>query len=125
MPNFAEQLQQQKAVKNTPFWLFTALLLCAVFIAVIQSQSRNYFDDAYMFVRYADHLLQGFGHSWNIGEIAIYGSTSIFYVLQVAVIRALGFFNATETVVLLSSFQAFGRWPRWRCWQKPAAACCA
>lgn len=106
MPNFAEQLQQQKAVKNTPFWLCTALLLCAVFIAVIQSQSRNYFDDAYMFVRYADHLLQGFGHSWNIGEIAIYGSTSIFYVLQVALIRALGVFNATETVVLLSSFWA-------------------
>lgn len=88
-------------------WFLLSLILVFAFIVLIKSQNRNYFDDAYMFVRYADNILQGLGHSWNAGESSVYGSTSVFYTLQLVLIRSFDFFTSTESVVLLSSIWAF------------------
>jgi len=41
------------------------------------------FDDAYMFSRYAQNLLNGYGFTWNAGMSSTYGPTSIPYVFIV------------------------------------------
>lgn len=46
-------------------------------------------DDAYMFSRYADHLLTGLGMAWNPDGVQTYGCTSLAYALWVALIRSL------------------------------------
>ena len=60
------------------------------------------FDDAYMFMRYALHFLDGHGLRWNIGEPPVFGATSIPYVIQLAFsLKLLPF--APEKVLVLNS----------------------
>jgi hypothetical protein len=47
------------------------------------------FDDAYMFLRYARHLLAGQGLVWNPGGPPVFGVTSPAYLLLVTGLRAL------------------------------------
>ncbi len=64
------------------------------------------FDDSYMFLRYAKHLLAGEGHVWNLGEAPAYGSTSLLYVLVVTLLRALSSLDDPE--LLRASSAGFG-----------------
>ncbi len=48
------------------------------------------FDDAYMFLRYAHNLIDGYGLRWNRGELPVYGATSLPHVLVVALVRWAG-----------------------------------
>lgn len=72
-----------------------AVVLAAVFAVgfdfalYVQDRSHTIFDDAYMFVRYADHILAGQGMTWNVGEPAVYGVTNLGHLLTVIVGRAL------------------------------------
>lgn len=69
-------------------WLFT--LACILkFILRLHADELLLFDDAYMFVRYADNLLHGYGYTWNPGEAPTFGCTSIPYTLLVACARRL------------------------------------
>ncbi len=45
------------------------------------------FDDAYMYLRYADHLLAGQGMAWNAGEVSVYGVTSLLYLGAVVLVK--------------------------------------
>ncbi|MFH1144281.1 MAG: hypothetical protein V1774_07035 [Candidatus Eisenbacteria bacterium] len=56
-------------------------------VAFIRSDAGGMFDDAYMFVRYADHLRAGDGLVWNVGEEPAFGPTSLLYVPIVALAR--------------------------------------
>ncbi len=47
------------------------------------------FDDAYMFVRYADNLRGGFGMVWNRGGETVYGATGLVHLAIVTALRAL------------------------------------
>ncbi len=47
------------------------------------------FDDAYMFVRYADHVLGGWGVAWNAGEAPVHGNTSALYLAELIAIRSV------------------------------------
>lgn len=47
------------------------------------------FDDAYMFVRYAENALAGHGIAWNSDGIQTYGATSLFYLGLVILGRAV------------------------------------
>jgi hypothetical protein len=47
------------------------------------------FDDAYMFVRYADNLRGGFGLVWNRGGEHVFGVTSLLHLGVVTALRAL------------------------------------
>lgn len=46
-------------------------------------------DDAYMYIRYADHILGGQGVRWNVGGPPTFGATSLGYLAWVTVVRAL------------------------------------
>jgi hypothetical protein len=47
-------------------------------------------DDAFILYRYAQHLYEGHGLVWNIGESPIEGFTSLLHVLLLATARSMG-----------------------------------
>ncbi|HOT28889.1 MAG TPA: hypothetical protein PLU72_11915 [Candidatus Ozemobacteraceae bacterium] len=65
-----------------------SLLVAAAFVgyAVVlyDAMPESTFDDAYMFVRYAAHLLEGKGIAWNPDGAQVFGATSLPYMLLVA-----------------------------------------
>jgi hypothetical protein len=63
----------------------------------------TYFDDAYMFLRYAHNLLDGYGLRWNRGEPPVYGATSLPHVLVVALVRSAGLAFTEAGVLQISS----------------------
>lgn len=62
------------------------------------------FDDAYMFLRYTDHLLAGHGLVWNVGQGPAYGATSLAYVLALAPFRLAFPDNAAAALFSCSFF---------------------
>jgi len=61
------------------------LIIASIFIISIRVFTTNdgnslIFDDSYMQLRYAEHLLGGGSYSWNYG-VPSYGCTSIIYIL--------------------------------------------
>jgi hypothetical protein len=79
---------------SRPTWRAALIALCLVGLAwfyvkplvIIRADSggSTTFDDAYMFARYAHHLLSGDGLAWNAGAAPTYGLTSLPYVFVVA-----------------------------------------
>lgn len=59
----------------------------ASFAYIVVNSQPTHFDDAYMFIRYANNLLAGHGHAWNPGGPAVFGSTSLLHVGVVTCLR--------------------------------------
>jgi hypothetical protein len=79
--------------------LVTAVLLAKTVGLLVQNlwaiwRKPLYFDDAYMFARYAMNVRHGLGVSWNLGGVHTYGQTSLLW----------GF------IVLLLSFLPIATW---------------
>ena len=70
------------------------------------------FDDAYMFVRYADNLRGGFGMVWNRGGEPVYGATGLVHLGLVTLVRALApawpDFRALACATLVAAAVALG-----------------
>ncbi len=64
------------------------------------------YDDAYMFVRYADHFLSGYGIAWNPNGPHVYGVTSLLYFFIITILRWGTDLSITD--VLLVSSCTFG-----------------
>ena len=47
------------------------------------------FDDAYMYLRYANHMLAGQGMAWNPGEGSVYGVTSLLHLTMVVLAQSV------------------------------------
>jgi hypothetical protein len=71
---------------------------CAV---LWKSHGELYFDDAYMFYRYAEHFRHGLGFSWNLDGIHTYGMTSLLWAFVVLVFSYLPL-TATQCLLLAS-----------------------
>jgi hypothetical protein len=75
-------------------WAATVACVCVVAAVAIERLHAfahappTDFDDAFMFVRYADHLRAGAGLTWNVGEPPVYGVTGLVHVVVVAAVRA-------------------------------------
>jgi hypothetical protein len=67
------------------------ILLVAIMIAErlgsLAHAAPTDFDDAYTYLRYAQHWLAGDGVSWNAGEPPAYGVTSLLHLAAVTAIR--------------------------------------
>ncbi len=83
-------------------------MICATIVTGLALVSRFHgfriFDDAYMFLRYADHLLAGEGMVWNVGEGPVYGATSLAYVFSLIPFRLLFPDNGTAALFCSSFF---------------------
>ena len=66
-----------------------ALALVLERAVTLASAPPTDFDDAYMFVRYADNLRGGFGMVWNRGGETVYGATGLLHLGLVTAVRAL------------------------------------
>ncbi len=64
--------------------LLGAVAYCLILGYALLPENVCAFDDAYMFLRYADHIWLGKGFAWNLDGIQTYGVSSILYVLFVA-----------------------------------------
>jgi hypothetical protein len=95
-------------------WLKTVsvlLLACAgmLYLRLLASCWRHqYFDDAYMFARYAHHLTRGRGFAWNPDGVQTYGPTSLLYVLVVAAFQALMPLGPGPLVTVVSALLGLG-----------------
>jgi hypothetical protein len=69
-----------RRVTSASLLLLAVLWWCAV---LWRSHGELYFDDAYMFYRYAEHFKQGLGFSWNLDGIHTYGMTSLLWLIMV------------------------------------------
>jgi hypothetical protein len=72
--------------------LFGLLLvsgLAAVRFAALARAAPTDFDDAYMYLRYAEHLLAGQGMAWNAGEASVYGVTSLLHLAAVVLVKVV------------------------------------
>ena len=63
------------------------------------------FDDAYMFIRYSRHFLNGLGHAWNPDGMQTYGNTSLLHFFVVLALRASLPFR-DEVILRLASISA-------------------
>jgi hypothetical protein len=64
------------------------------------------FDDAYMFIRYARHMLDGYGFAWNPDGVQTYGCTSVLFTLLVTVLR--GASEASDAALLRGASVGLG-----------------
>ncbi|HUM28423.1 MAG TPA: hypothetical protein PKN81_19430, partial [Anaerolineales bacterium] len=67
--------------------ILAALLL--YYIDVFRTAGPTTFDDAYMFIRYADNFIHGYGFAWNPDGVQTYGATSILYLGLVIIARII------------------------------------
>lgn len=73
-------------------WLVALALvagLAAQRVCVLSRAAATDFDDAYMYLRYANNWLGGYGLTWNRGEGSVYGATSLAHVGVVTAVRWL------------------------------------
>jgi hypothetical protein len=80
------------APPRTRTWLRAACALVVLALAAerwraLGAAPPTDFDDAYMFIRYANNWLLGYGFAWNRGQPPVYGATSLPHVLVVALFR--------------------------------------
>ena len=66
-----------------------ALALPGWAVLLWQAHGALYFDDAYMFYRYAEHLRMGLGLCWNLDRVPTYGMTSLLWQAVVTVFSLL------------------------------------
>ena len=82
--------------------LLSALVIYYINLVVIAGPTT--FDDAYMFIRYADNFLTGHGVAWNPDSIQTYGTTSILYLAIITIARSvLQDVNAGILLTILSA----------------------
>ena len=80
--------------KKLPLDLLVSLLLIAstIFYAVRYVDfSITPFEDAAMLMRYAQHLADGHGIVWNVGEPPVDGATDFLFMVASAALIKLGF----------------------------------
>jgi hypothetical protein len=95
MPKMAATAATAAATASaSAIWCRRAAVLIVVVVggerllALVRAPPTD-FDDAYMFLRYANNVLAGFGLRWNRDEPPVYGATSLPHVLVVALVRGL------------------------------------
>jgi hypothetical protein len=67
--------------------LVLVALMLAERLAFLAHAAPTDFDDAYTYLRYAQHWLAGDGIAWNAGEGSVFGVTSLLHLAVVTAIR--------------------------------------
>ncbi len=62
------------------------------------------FDDAFMFIRYANNFLSGYGFSWNKEALPTYGCTSLLYLFFITFLKWLLPYSAAQILTGASLF---------------------
>ena len=95
-----------------PLELLLAIVLLGVAAACLRTaRLENPFgtysplaDDAYISLRFAHHVAQGYGFVWNPGEASVSGFTSLLHVLMLAAIEKAGLTPLAHVPLLGAAF---------------------
>jgi hypothetical protein len=87
-------------------WFLVALLIAAgLATATVQLKGGAMRDDAFIYFRYVDNFLHGYGYNWNPGEEPVEGYSSFLYLVVLTLPRALGAsLPPTATVLSVALF---------------------
>lgn len=88
------------------YLLFLAVISLSLAIAWIYLSRDIFFDDAFMFIRYAENLLRHGVFGWNAEEAA-YGCTSVGYVFSTAFFIKTGLLNLMTQAKFLQAQSLF------------------
>jgi len=90
--------------ESTRLFGFLIILYLIVFLLSLISKFtlNSIFDDAYMFIRYADNIIKSGSITWNHSGEATYGPSSLLYLAVITPFRFLFPNNPSLTVVLSS-----------------------
>ena len=83
------QRQLRASAAISILFLAALFLLLVVHLKKSYSGSASFFDDSYMFYRYAVHVRQGLGWSWNLDGVHTYGQTSLGWGFVVLLLSLL------------------------------------
>ena len=106
----ANSVVRSSAMSTAPGSAYRALAAVVLVAAaagwsyfLVRSMSKPLrFDDAYMFYRYATHIREGLGMSWNLDAVHTYGETSLLWGFAVLVLSYLP--------MSMSNTLIFGSW---------------
>ena len=84
------------------FLLLSVLII--YYVNLVKAARATTFDDAYMFIRYANNFLGGHGISWNPDGVQTYGVTSILYLAITTLARSI--LPNVDVGVLLTTLSA-------------------
>ena len=101
---WAESLSHEK-------WIFWSLLLSAgIFrtVLAIHDAANGLFDDAYVSLRYASNVVQGFGFVFNPGERVLGTTSPLFAFILAAVARIVGVAHLETIDVTLGVLASLG-----------------
>lgn len=86
------------------------MLVTALYAVLMVGWDAPPFEDAAMLMRYAEHLAQGHGIVWNVGEPPVDGATDFLFMVSVAVVHRIGLplESATRFIAVLSHFLTVG-----------------
>jgi arabinofuranosyltransferase len=71
-------------------WLAGVLAAAVLVFAVFFNFAAHPFEDAAILMRYSQHLAQGHGIVWNVGEPPVDGATDFLFMVAVAAVTKLG-----------------------------------
>ena len=115
-------------------WMFLGLVALAGLIpCLLQLRHPGApMEDAAMLLRYSEHLAQGHGITWNVGEHPVEGATDFLYMVAIAAVSSVakaGVIEASRGILLISIvllppviFQASRCWANASIWLRLAAA---
>ena len=79
------------------------LVLFSFYLFFVAANLTTTFDDAYMFLRYAGNVLNGYGIAWNPDSVQTYGATSLLYLALVTFGRAVFSFADGSAMLVITS----------------------
>lgn len=83
-------------------WSALVTVLIGLYYCVRRSYSigGHFVEDTFITFRYAQHLSNGYGLTWNIGEPPAEGFTSLLHIILLSLGKSLGIPLSTDTVLL-------------------------
>lgn len=88
---------------SSNLWILPVALALGLYFFRVYLHGFVFFDDAYMYVRYATHLNQGLGISWNPDGVQTYGCTGLSYLFLIALLQHLPFAGDSLQLPLYTS----------------------
>ncbi|MCJ7483190.1 MAG: glycosyltransferase family 39 protein [Thermodesulfovibrionales bacterium] len=96
-------------MKNNKFEILPItflIILTTLFALFVVNFNIPPFEDAAILMRYSEHVAQGKGIVWNVGEKPVDGATDFLFMLLVAFINRFGFSleNSVRMITIISHF---------------------
>lgn len=104
---FSDETGLAAAPAQTPFqrldWILLAVIMVATILPLYSAlrHAGTPMEDAAMLLHYSEHVAQGHGITWNVGEKPVEGATDFLYMVTIAAISRISGFGVVLSARLL------------------------